>query len=182
MWNWFKKETTGCWLAALILTATLVSLYWGFMILFIRIVFELIFVRPEQIPIEEADLIFALMLDVIFLILNPISCFVEETLRLLPLAIVVRVSKHKGWVVLTVLVTAFIFGLAHLDANRGLLLVLSCQAVLGLVFNLVYLKAGGLEGKWQKGFFAAWCVHTLYNWILTGSITTVMVLMFILEA
>lgn len=91
----------------------------------------------------------------------------EELFRLVPLALVVWLTRRnphtRRYTLAMSVLTAILFGLMHLPNGIPLMMVLFCQAVLGLVWNHVYLRTGGLAGRMLVGFFYAWLAHFSYD-------------------
>jgi Type II CAAX prenyl endopeptidase Rce1-like len=91
----------------------------------------------------------------------------EEMFRLLPLALTVKFSRRgKVAVLMAAVVTAALFGAAHVSNGLPLWFVLICQGVTGLVMNLLYLKGGGLQGQWFRGFAYALAFHIAFDYAI----------------
>lgn len=91
----------------------------------------------------------------------------EECVRLLPLALTVRFSRRNAVAVMVAaVVTAALFGAAHVSNGLPLWFVLVCQGVTGFVMNLLYLKGGGLQGQWFRGFLYALAFHVAFDYAI----------------
>lgn len=92
---------------------------------------------------------------------------VEEIVRLLPLALTVRFSRRNPVAVMVAaVVTAALFGAAHVSNGLPLWFVLICQGVTGFAMNLLYLKGGGLQGQWFRGFLYALAFHVAFDYAI----------------
>ncbi|HTK04918.1 MAG TPA: hypothetical protein VL500_05000 [Candidatus Eisenbacteria bacterium] len=96
-----------------------------------------------------------------------VSVFIEECLRLAPLAVTVRIAPRNATAVLgAAAVTAALFGAAHVTNGLPLHYVLVCQGVVGFVMNLLYLKVGGLHGHKVRGFLFALAFHLTFDLVI----------------
>ena len=89
----------------------------------------------------------------------------EETLfRFVPLTIVLFFTKRPGVVFTFVLLLAALFGALHPYSIISNVQV----AIAGLVFGLIFLKCGGLQGRVLKGWFCSMAAHAMANLFLIG--------------
>jgi len=89
----------------------------------------------------------------------------EETLfRFVPLTIVLFFTKRPGVVFTFVLLLATLFGAVHPYSIIGNVQV----AIAGLVFGLIFLKCGGLQGRVLKAWFCSIAAHAMANLFLLG--------------
>lgn len=96
-----------------------------------------------------------------------VAILVEEALRLGPLALAVRLAGRNATVVLgAVVVTAALFGAAHVSNGLPLTFVLLCQGVVGFVMNLLFLKVGGLHRRMLRGFLYAYAFHLTFDMVI----------------
>lgn len=95
------------------------------------------------------------------------SVVVEEVVRLFPLAIIARLAPRRPVPVLgTAVVTAALFGAAHVTNGLPLGFVLLCQGVVGFVMNLLYLKVGGLHRRMLRGFLFTVAFHLAFDLVI----------------
>jgi len=95
------------------------------------------------------------------------SVFIEELLRLGPLAIVVRIAGRSETAVLAAAaITAALFGAAHVSNGLPLGFVLICQGVVGFVMNLLFLKVGGLHRRMVRGFLFSFAFHLTFDMVI----------------
>lgn len=95
------------------------------------------------------------------------SIFLEEVIRLLPLAVVARLfGRHRGIVLGAAIVTAALFGAAHMSNGLPFWFVLTCQGVTGFVMNLLYLKVGGLHRRMLRGFLFSLAFHLTFDFVI----------------
>ncbi len=147
MIRWIEKEPS--WLGV----AGWVTLFLIFNVIYSIIVLPLIGFTPPGKPILEIDFI------VWSLLIAPV---LEEMLfRVLPLAIIsekVRYHGGSGWLLLGSAISSVIFGLMHGGwANVPL------QGVAGFTLCLIFLKAGGRHGNYEKAGVAVFVMHSVYN-------------------
>lgn len=91
----------------------------------------------------------------------------EEIVRLLPLALTVRFSRRSpGAVMSAAVITAALFGAAHVTNGLPLWFTIICQGATGFVMNLLYLKGGGLHGRWFRGFLTALAFHVAFDYAI----------------
>ena len=85
--------------------------------------------------------------------------FEETIFRFVPLTIVVFFTKKSSTVFVTVLIFAALFGVIHPYGAIGRAQV----AIAGVVFGLVFLKCGGLQGRVIKAWACAMGAHSMAN-------------------
>lgn len=95
------------------------------------------------------------------------AVFAEEVIfRLLPLWLSVSVFKMtKGRVVLVAAVASVIFGYCHGGIGHVLI-----QGLVGFLFSLVYLGAGGFKAEHPKGVFCSFAAHLTFNSIIIAAV------------
>ena len=83
---------------------------------------------------------------------------IEEVIYRLPLSIFVKL-KFPTWAIMIVaIILSVIFGLAHGNALNILV-----QGWAGLLYSILYLKCGGMQGKPGKAIFVTTLAHSLHN-------------------
>lgn len=104
---------------------------------------------------------------VIMLFSVPFAVFMEEAvwrlLLVLPLAFIVESKARPKVLLVSTLLLSMIFGYIH-KIPGGIPSIL-LQGVGGLLLSVVFLKCGGLQGKYWKALGASTCVHIVFNWI-----------------
>lgn len=91
--------------------------------------------------------------------------FEETIFRLVPLALVVFFTKKPEVALMTVVVFAALFGAIHPYGVIGRAQV----AIAGLVFGVVFLKSGGLQGHAIKGWMTSMAAHSVSNLFILGA-------------
>jgi len=104
------------------------------------------------------------------LALLPINSIVEEAMRLSPIALVIFLTKNEskgtrnGIIWSMTVITAVIFGMMHVNITGSILKGVLIQGVCGLLFNVLYLRTGGLDGKAFVAYMACVITHTAVNY------------------
>ncbi len=91
--------------------------------------------------------------------------FEETIFRLVPLTLVVFFTKKPGVVLTIVVAFAALFGAIHPYGAVGRVQV----AIAGLVFGVMFLKAGGLQGRPIKGWATSIAAHSVSNLFILGA-------------
>ena len=89
-----------------------------------------------------------------------IDAFIEEVLfRLIPLYTAVKIFSKKSYLILGVaIISSVIFGVLHGSPWNILI-----QGEGGLLYSLLYLKSGGLQGNHNKAISASTFLHASFN-------------------
>ncbi len=90
--------------------------------------------------------------------------FEETIFRLVPLTIVVFFTKKPASVLTTVVLFAVLFGTIHPYGAIGRAQV----AIAGLVFGVMFLKCGGLNGRAVKAWLSSMAAHSMANLFILG--------------
>ncbi len=91
----------------------------------------------------------------------------EETLfRFLPIVfascLATVVKRKLACFAIVIAISSLGFGLYHSHSHNIIVL----QIFLGLLWSIVFLKAGGWNGRYFKAFLASFSVHALYNFFV----------------
>lgn len=159
MWQWLLRPFTSfaervavflAWLLAMLAWSTGVSMLFGPQIV------------REASGVYDPTSVGWIVIPMVTLLVTG-----EEIVRLLPLAVVTRVSRRNAVAVMTAaVVTAALFGAAHVSNGLPLWFTLICQGVTGFAMNLLYLKGGGLHGRWFRGFLTALAFHVAFDYAI----------------
>ncbi len=94
----------------------------------------------------------------------------EVFFRLMPIAIIVTLCKNRmlpeAFMKLLLLVTIYssvAFGLAHGHVYNILI-----QGVCGFTWCVIFLKCGGMNGKYYTALLCSALAHTMYNIVVIG--------------
>lgn len=97
---------------------------------------------------------------------------IEELVFRGPLSIVTRKFPHKTWLlVASTIALSLLFGLVHGSPWNML-----TQGVTGLSFSIIYLKAGGIHGKFWKPVMISTLAHLGFNTFIVLIMLTSIVL------
>ncbi len=89
-----------------------------------------------------------------------IDVFIEELLFRAPLSIKAFQSTPTRLLISTLTISA-LFGFVH-----GTVFNIAIQGISGIIFSILFLKGGGLQGKFWRGIALSGAVHALGNGIL----------------
>lgn len=113
----------------------------------------------------------SLFTDSLFLdlLLFPFAALAEELMRILPIMVVMDfVAKHpensrRSSIFRACVITAILFGAAHVINGLPLWFAIANQGMSGFIYNMTFLKAGGLHDRPVRGILASSTVHFLFN-------------------
>lgn len=97
----------------------------------------------------------------------PEKALLEEICWRLPLVLMVKWTGRNAKAVLLFAVALSVgFGSGHSYLSGSELIAITIQGTLGFIWCLLFLKAGGMQGKILKPLLVTTLVHTCYNWII----------------
>ena len=82
--------------------------------------------------------------------------------RLLPIALIRKRTDSRLWLILTIVASSLVFGYLH-DSFFNI----AVQGGAGLLFSLLFLKCGGMQGRYLKALAYTSIVHTYVNILAT---------------
>lgn len=106
------------------------------------------------------------------LLLWVFAALAEEVLRLIPVVLVINhvfrspENIRRASIFRVCVITAVLFGAAHVINGIPLWFAVLNQGMGGLIFNIAFLKAGGLHDRHARGLFVSTTVHFLCNMTL----------------
>lgn len=145
---WINREVKSFWLWIFLLAVILLRLGYAFFLL------RIVEYQPDSsgtVNIKSETLITIIE-----------YAFREELRYRLPLLLCI-VQSYSWWLVGgAVLISSCIFGSIHGDITN-----IPLQGVAGLLYSIVFLKCGGLQGRPYKALFSSTFCHSGYNFSLT---------------
>jgi len=102
----------------------------------------------------------------ILIIVLALGAWVEEVIfRLGPIWVARRLfhASTRSTVVVILIVSAC-FGYIHAGGHAWFIAI---QGVLGVMLSVVFMKCGGLQGRYAKALIASTATHTVHNTIVT---------------
>jgi len=157
--SWVEKESRGYGIVMIIMSAVILNFISNVVVLYIV---EIISFNISDMPIEASV---SETKDSIKMISLYLPCFLyasaalEEILfRLIPLTFAVEVWGTSKKVFLVAIVSSIIFGVLHGGYDHIFL-----QGISGFVYCIVFLKCGGLNENYIKGFLSSSTAHFLFN-------------------
>lgn len=116
-------------------------------------IFELMGINIPKVPTEAMTIDWALPIILLF------AALAEELIfRFLPLAIAVECGWSDYKIVIVSILSSIVFGYLH-----GGITHVFIQGVSGLIFSLLFLKAGGLREKYFEALVTTTVVHFCFN-------------------
>ncbi len=102
------------------------------------------------------------MLEWSFPITLAIGVVLEEFgFRLLPLAFTIGLIGNSSWILLVILCSSIVFGVAH-----GSMWHILVQGLVGVWLSIIFLKVGGFQRKYLRAWLICTAIHFCYNGII----------------
>lgn len=151
--NWLKREINGKQLYSFVIAS--IALNFGYSILAFKVMGILnIGISPVR---SAADQIPIFTIFTPFILLG--AAFVEEIFfRFAPLFVAVEMELSAKKLFVVVLVISAVFGICHGSAQHILF-----QGIGGVIFSVVFLKCGAMQGRYFKALIASAVSHFLFN-------------------
>lgn len=153
LFSWFRAEPIGIELCFFLTLTLIVDL--NLAIILAKTSNSFGFVDKNQLAVD------VLMKEVPFVtvfVRLPITVFMEEVIFRLPLALFVKFKANLPTILIMSVISSILFGYAHGSWGNVM-----NQGVGGLVYCVVFLKCGGLQGRYKKAFFSAFGAHLLFD-------------------
>ena len=150
--NWLKKEAQGKGVCNCILLWLCFNL--GYSVL-VCTTFILLKMPPIEFPGGK------ITIDAKLFLALPIVVLIEEVLFRGPLICVAKIRCSLKNTLIAAAILSMIFGLVH-----GLWICIFIQGVAGFGLSLLFLKCGGLQGRYIKAITATTTAHVAFDAIL----------------
>ena len=162
--SWLADEAKGGrQIAGYILLAALVNVALSYTVRATLINWGIVEAPPYDPNPQNPFGYYNVLLFVSILVQAPL--FEETIFRLVPLTITVFFTKKPIVVLTAVVLFAALFGAIHPYGAVGRARV----AIAGLVFGVMFLKCGGLNGRSIKGWLSSVVAHSAANLFLLGA-------------
>lgn len=133
---------------------------WFDIVVIASLCFWVIVTKGWEVPLGWPSALYAPKIARFFAVLLRDAIGEEVLFRLLPIALVRQATPSRAWLLFTVFASSILFGYVH-----GSLSNILVQGTIGFAFAFVFLKCGGMNGRYLKALFWTSATHAMVNLI-----------------